>query len=355
VAGAVSRSPVLLVSYAGVFGGAERVLLDWARALERPAIVACPPGALATAAQDAGLGIAALPARPLARRGRTAAAAADLGLLGRDIARLARRVRPAVIVASGERSLLGAAAAPLAGARLLAIAHDLPRSRVAGALLAAAAARAGAVVVTSAAIAARFRRAEVVHPGVDMAAWAVPDPPPGAARALVLGALVPWKRADLALEIAARVPGLRLDLAGAPLPGDPPGFAAALRDRAARPDLHGRVRFLGAVGDPRTALADAHLLLHCADREPFGLALVEALAAGRPVVAPAAGGPLEIVTPACGRLYRPGDADAAARAVAEVLADPPPPAAAHARAAAFDAATAARRFAAIVEDLAGGR
>ena len=55
------------------------------------------------------------------------------------------------------------------------------------------------------------------------------------------------------------------------------------------------------------------MLLHCADDEPYGLALVEALAAGRPVVAPAAGGPLEIVADGAGRLYPPGDADAAVR------------------------------------------
>jgi glycosyltransferase involved in cell wall biosynthesis len=189
----------------------------------------------------------------------------------------------------------------------------------------------------------------VIRPGVDAAAWALPDAPPGPPRALVLGALVPWKRADLALEIAARVPELRLDVGGAPLPGDPPGFAAALHERAARPDLAGRVRFLGRLEDPRTGLAEAHCLLHCADREPFGLALVEALAAGRPVVAPAAGGPLEIVTRACGRLYPPGDAGAGADALRATLADRGAAAAARARAAAFDRADAARRFAALVE------
>ena len=79
--------------------------------------------------------------------------------------------------------------------------------------------------------------------------------------------------------------------------------------------------FAGQV-DARAALASAHLLLHCADAEPFGLVLVEALACGRPVVAPAAAGPLEIVTDGAGRLYPPGDAHAAADALRAVLADP---------------------------------
>ena len=47
------------------------------------------------------------------------------------------------------------------------------------------------------------------------------------------------------------------------------------------------------------------------------MVLVEALAAGRPVVAPAAAGPLEIVTDGAGRLYPPGDAAAAAAALRE--------------------------------------
>ena len=357
----MTRRPVLLVSAAGVLGGAERVLLDWAEALERPAILACPPGPLADAAGAARLRTVTLDDRPLRRRGRNAAAAADLGRLARDIARLARTHRPIVVVASGQRPSIAAAGAPLAGARLLSLMHDLPARPVA-ALLRASAARADAIVATSGAVARaadprarRLARTTMIHPGVDAAAWALPDPPPGPPRALSLGALVPWKRADLALEIAARVPRLQLDIAGAALPGDPPGFERALHERAARADLAGRVSFLGALDDPRTALAKAHVLLHCADREPFGLVLVEALAAGRPVVAPADAGPLEIITPACGRLYTPGDAGAGAAAVRAVLGDPAAPASARERAIAFDRAAAARRFRATVERLAATR
>jgi glycosyltransferase involved in cell wall biosynthesis len=360
--GGGSERSVLLVSAAGVLGGAERVLLDWAGAIERPVRLACPPGALADAARAAGVAVVGLEDRPLRRRGRSGRAALDLGALAGDVARLVRAHRPAVVVASGQRALLAAAWAPLAGTRLLALLHDLP-ARPGAAILRAATGRADAIVATSGAIARaadprarRLARTRVIHPGVDSAAWELPDPPPGPPRVLCLGALVPWKRADLALEIAARVPELRLDLAGAALPGDPPAFVARLHERAAQPDLGGRVSFLGHVDDPRTALADAHCLLHCADHEPFGLALVEALAAGRPVAAPAAGGPLEIVTPTCGRLYAPGGAAAGASAVRELLGDAAAPAAARARAAAaFDGVVAARRFAGVVEHVAAGR
>ena len=105
-----------------------------------------------------------------------------------------------------------------------------------------------------------------------------------------------------------------------------------------RPDLDGRVELRGRVEDPRPVLEGASVLLHCADREPFGIAMIEALAAGVPVVAPASGGPTEIVTKACGRLYPPGAAAAAAQGLRECVGRPEMRAAARARAAAFDAA-----------------
>jgi glycosyltransferase involved in cell wall biosynthesis len=368
--------PVLLVSFAPVLGGAERILLDWAAALDSPVVLACPPGPLAAAS---GFEHAPLAERPLARRGRSAAAARDLAALAADLRRLTRSIRPRAVVASGQRPLLAAAAAPLSGAPLVALLQDLPpkpaaraspRSgmrpaplgdgrAVAAIALRAAARRADAIVALSGAISRahdpggrRLGRTHVIHPGVDAAHWALPDAPGKPPRALLLGALVPWKRADLALEIAARLPDLRLDIAGAPLPGDPPQFAAAIAERAAAPGLAGRVRLVGALPDPRTALRDAHVLLHCADEEPYGLALVEALAAGRPVVAPAAGGPLEIVTPSAGKLYAPGDATAGAAALAAALAEPALCAGARARAATFDRDAAARRFAAVVARVA---
>ena len=85
--------PALLVAQTGLLGGAERVLLDWAAALERPALLACPPGPLADAAGAAGLELLALPERSLRRRGRTRRAALDLAGLARDARRLVARRR----------------------------------------------------------------------------------------------------------------------------------------------------------------------------------------------------------------------------------------------------------------------
>jgi glycosyltransferase involved in cell wall biosynthesis len=351
----MSGGPVLFISYAGVLGGAERVLLDCATRLARPAVVACPEGALAAAARDAGLAVEPIEERPLQLRGAVGAATRGLAGFSGDARRLVKRHGPAVVAAWGARAVLGVAGARTGRTPVLAVHHDLLPSAGVAAAIRTATRRAAGTVATSVAVARDLRISHdivVLHPGVDLRALQPqPLPPAQPPSALVLGALVPWKRADLALEVAALVPELKLTIAGAPLPGAE-AFAESLRARAWREDVLGRVAFPGALDDPRQAFAEAHLLLHCADAEPFGLALVEALAAGRPVAAPAAGGPLEIVTPSCGRLYAPGDADAGAAAVRTLLADPPPPTATRARAAEFDGAAAARRFAAVVERVA---
>jgi glycosyltransferase involved in cell wall biosynthesis len=339
-------APAVFLSYSGVLGGAERILLDGATRLGAPAALACPEGPLAAAARAAGLPVRALPERTLQlRSGPAAAAAHAAGLAGLavDAARMgsrqARGPRPAALVAWGARAILACALVPRSRRPpLLAVHCDLPPAGAAGRALRAATRRADGVAALSHAIAAAIAPdAAVLHPGVDLEAWTPSPLPGGPPRALVLGALVAWKRADLALEIAARLPDLRLALAGEAIPGDDGAFLAGLQRRAAAADLRDRVRFLGRVDDPRDALAGAHLLLHCSDAEPYGLALVEALAAGRPVVAPASGGPAEIVADGAGRLYAPGDADAGAGMVRAVLADPGAPAAARARAEArFD-------------------
>ena len=338
---AMSGSPTVIVSYSGVLGGAERILLDCATRLGEPVVVACPEGPLAEAVRAAGLEHAALQERPL-RLG--AAHARGLAGLEREVHALAVRRRPSALVAWGARAVL--ATAPLRRRPpLLAVHMDLlPRRGVAAAVRWATRRTDGVAAASEAIAAAVAAPATILRPGVDLDRFAASAAPVGPPRALALAALVPWKRPDLALEVAARVPGLRLELAGAPIPGDSGGFVRELEARAAAGDLAGRVTFLGPVADPREALARAHCLLHCADAEPWGLALVEALAAGRPVVAADAGGPREIVTGGAGRLFPPGDAAAAAAALQEVLADPAAPAAARARGEQFPVEASAERF-----------
>ena len=332
--------PALVVSYSSAAGGSERLLLDVATGLADRPVIACPEGWLADEARGLGFTVIALEERSLQlRRSRRDRVAAGwrLGAHAREIRRLARDLAPTVVVAWGMRTALAAAAGLRGVGQPWIFEHvDFAPGPLIGRALHAAASRADRVVCISRAIAADLdpdgrlgERIEVVHCGVDVARFGGTDAGGGAdtgsTDALLLGAIVGWKRPDLALEAVAlaarRLPDLRLTIAGAPL--DEPGeeLLERLRARAAKPDLDGRVEFAGRLPDPRAALAEAGCLLHCADREPFGLVLVEALASGTPVVAPDSGGPAEIVDASCGALYPPGDATAAADALVRVLGD----------------------------------
>ncbi|MGH2915217.1 MAG: glycosyltransferase [Solirubrobacteraceae bacterium] len=319
---------ILFVSYSGELGGAERLLLDYAASLPpgHDPHLACPPGPLADAARAAGLPVLPRPVRsPFLRGGprERLAAIARLGAHAREIRALARALDPDLIVTWGMRSAIAASAAR---ARFLFAHNDLLPGPLVGALVRLAARRAAAVVALSRAIADELSPGAIVlHPGVDVQDWAAFDQQPAQPPlAVVLGAIVHWKRPDLALEAVARarrrLPGLRLALIGAPLSGERE-LLDALRMRAAQPDLAGAVAFEGFVSDPRELLAGATCLLHCAPREPFGLAVLEALAAARPAIVPDACGPAEIVADGCGIRYAPGDVDAAAEALVAVAGD----------------------------------
>ena len=88
--------------------------------------------------------------------------------------------------------------------------------------------------------------------------------------------------------------------------------------------LADRVRTTGHVEDMVPMYAAMDVVVHASLMpEPFGLVVVEAMAAGKPIVAAAAGGPAEIVNHAVdGWLYPMGDAQALAGALGYLLDEP---------------------------------
>jgi glycosyltransferase involved in cell wall biosynthesis len=83
------------------------------------------------------------------------------------------------------------------------------------------------------------------------------------------------------------------------------------------------VRFVGHVPDVSSYLRSAGMLLATAPGEPFGLAVVEAMAAGVPVVASRSGGHLETAGAVPGAaMFGVGDVDEAARCLADLASDP---------------------------------
>lgn len=176
-----------------------------------------------------------------------------------------------------------------------------------------------------------FRPAEIIPNGVDVAAHVAPPGSRARLRAelglaehtpvlLAVGRLNPQKDHRSLLDALAdpRLAGLGAHLLVA---GD-----GELRDdllaRAADLGLTGRVHFLGLRQDVPALLAAADLFVLSSRYEGNPLVVMEALAAGRAVVATAVGCVPELVDDSCGRLVAPGDPAALASAVAELAADP---------------------------------
>lgn len=96
----------------------------------------------------------------------------------------------------------------------------------------------------------------------------------------------------------------------------------ALHDRARRLGVAARVRWLGQVADVCPVLAAADVVVMPSLAEGLGVAAMEAMAAGRPVVASAVGGLPELIADGeQGLLVPPGDAAALAEALARCLGD----------------------------------
>jgi phosphatidylinositol alpha 1,6-mannosyltransferase len=127
-----------------------------------------------------------------------------------------------------------------------------------------------------------------------------------------VGRLAAEKRLDLLSEVA-ELPGVRLVIVG--------GGLSEAAVRRALPSA----RFIGPrQGDALARIyASFDVFVHSGPHDTFGNTLQEAAASGLPVVAPAAGGPLDLVADGVtGFLVPPGDSGALAHAVSLLVASP---------------------------------
>jgi glycosyltransferase involved in cell wall biosynthesis len=135
------------------------------------------------------------------------------------------------------------------------------------------------------------------------------------------------------------------------------GQLAFVGDGPLRPQLEGRpgVRVAGRVPHPRVAewVGACDVLCQPSLVEPFGQALLEAMASERSVVATRVGGPPEFVSPASGVLVDPGSVDSIEAGLRAAAALPSPNAVAREEASRHDVRVQAARIAEILADAAG--
>jgi glycosyltransferase involved in cell wall biosynthesis len=172
-------------------------------------------------------------------------------------------------------------------------------------------------------------RVTVIHNGIDPARYSAVDPAlvrrtldlDDRPTAIVIANFLPYK--DHAGFLAAWGAVCReFEAACALLVGDGP-LRAALEEQVRSRGLVRNVRFLGLRRDVPDLLAAADLLVHPSLEEGFSNAILEAMAAGRPVVATDVGGNAEAVCDGrTGWLVPPRDTAALTHAILRMLRDP---------------------------------
>jgi glycosyltransferase involved in cell wall biosynthesis len=186
-------------------------------------------------------------------------------------------------------------------------------------------------------------KTEVVDSGVDLERFAVTPAPDGGPRFLCIASLIHRKNVLRLADAFARVGKGTLTFVG---------------DGALRDELEARagVGLVGRIPYDRVPeqIAASHVVCQPSLIEPFGQALLEALACGRNVVATRIGGPPEFVPPEAGVLVDPADEDALAGALATAAELPCPNPAARTAAEAHDVRRQAEKVEAILERAARG-
>ena len=353
---------VLYVSHTAEISGGERSLLGLLGAL--PASVqphvAAPDGPLQRAVEALGVPVTSITGTAGSLRLHplhTPRAIAEIELAALQVRRAARRAQAAIIHANSIRAgiELGLAPAPrTAGGkpavRIVHVRDCLPAGALTSATMRLIAATASTVVANSEYTARSVRaaapgaRVEVVYNAVDLARFdparidrtaaraALDGVPEGALLLGVVAQLSPWKGQDTAIEALSR---LRADGVDAHLlligsakfvarstRYDNEAYLRRLHAMAAAAGVGDRVSFLGEREDVPQLISALDILLLPSWEEPFGRALIEAMALEVPVIATTVGGPAEILEDAREGLLRPPrDAGAWAQAIAGLARD----------------------------------
>jgi glycosyltransferase involved in cell wall biosynthesis len=173
----------------------------------------------------------------------------------------------------------------------------------------------------------------VVPNGIDLSAFVNMVPAKPANQPLIIAMVASLtsrtKKHAMFIEAAGRLENLtniefRIyghDLtAGGSRPGD--RYAEAIHALVRERGLTDRFRFPGHIPDPPRIMSEIEILVHPADNESFGRIVVEAMAAGLPVVGVRGGGVGEIVVDGeTGLLAAPDEPEALAECISQLVRD----------------------------------
>jgi len=140
----------------------------------------------------------------------------------------------------------------------------------------------------------------------------------------VFSRLAPWKGQHVLIEALSYLPELHAVFVGDALFEGDEAYTSKLRSMCEDHGISDRVHFVGFQDDVGEWMSAVDIVAHTSTSpEPFGRVVVEGMLAGRPIVATAAGGVLEIVDDdQTGCLVPPGDAQALARTLRSLIECP---------------------------------
>jgi glycosyltransferase involved in cell wall biosynthesis len=363
---------VLFLNPAAEMGGAENALLEVIAGLRdaRPSwwigLVAGADGPLLQRARGLGADVRLLPFPPaLSRFGERSygsgwRARAAVGLRGlqamspvrqyvSQLRAVMHELAPDIIHSNGLKMHVLAAWAKPSSTPLVWHLHDyVARRRLSAAILERCASRCSLAIANSRSVRDDFLTLRGTLPPVQ-AIWNAVDlarfSPSGArldldglsglsasspdvVRVGLLSTFAVWKGHDVFLEAIARLPrslDVRAYVIGGPLYATEGSEVTLLelQATAARLGVADRVGFTGFVNDSASAIRALDVVVHASTApEPFGLAIAEGMACGRPVIVSAAGGAAEIASPGANCMaVPPGDAGALAGALESLAKD----------------------------------
>ncbi len=319
---------VVAITPTGVLSGAERVLIRHAKCgieLGDHWTILSPEGPTGRRVADAGIGWIEIPELKLGA-GPRPVAAAGLALNNlRAAATVRRAVADADVIVANSVLCLPLLRLLRPAAPVTWLVHDvITRTDLAALARWSAPAVDHSIPVSEAAAVLSNElgiETTVVRNGIE------PRPVLEARRALppIVGlnaVLTEWKGQHVLLEALASIPPPTVvELLGGALPKDGP-YEERLRERADRPDLRGRVRFVGHRKDPDTIMRRWTIAVSASVEPEAGpLSVLEAMNLGVAVIVTDHGGAPEIVE-GVGVIVPPDDPAALAEAVVELLGDP---------------------------------
>jgi glycosyltransferase involved in cell wall biosynthesis len=336
-------------------GGSENFLLTFLRHCDReridPLVVTLGRGSFGRDLEGIGVRSIALDAGSLRDARRTFATIARLRGVLRDeqpdlvvgwVAQSHLFAAPAAVLAGlSDRLVLWQHGLPAVGSRVFSRDDSLPSGPRLDRLVTLLPSKAVGTVSHPAAEAQRrlwpHRRTFAVLPGIDEPDRAPPEAiaelrsalaiPPERSVVGTVGRLQPLKGQHRVIEAVAALRARGHDVHGLVVGGDAHGLAPEygpyLRRLAGERGLQRAVAFTGQVADAAPYFQLMDVSVNATAPEPFGLALLESMALGVPVVAVDSGGPSEIVEQGRSGLLAPSNRpDHLAAAIARLLDDP---------------------------------